>query len=226
MFEKYNYDYEWDSEYCYPDSHILKNRFQITDGKQLAVAEREITSLKLAMAIQNPVKGHLDLKHLQKIHAYIFGDVYTWAGKLRHVNIAKGNQFCLAQNLEQYAGTIFHKLEQERYLIGAGDAVPYRLAYYLSEINVLHPFREGNGRTQRLFIMYLANVTGYTVDFSEVTPEEMIIASADSFACEYGKINAMFEKITTPITITEQHENIQYFFGRKSQAIKWLAENE
>lgn len=99
----------------------------------------------------------------------------------------------------------------------AGKNIPYRLAYYLSEINVLHPFREGNGRTQRLFIMYLANIAGYAVDFSEISPEEMIIASAESFACEYGRINAMFEQITVPIPPAEQREYIQYFFGKKKK---------
>ena len=222
MFRKYSYDYEWDEEYCYPDSHVLINRLGITDSEALSAAEREITSLKLAMAMQKPIKGRFDLQHLQKIHKYIFGDVYAWAGELRHVNIAKGNQFCLAQNLEQYAASIFGKLEREHYLIGAGDTIPYRLAYYLSEINVLHPFREGNGRTQRLFIMYLANIAGYAVDFSEITPEEMIIASAESFACEYGKINAMFEKITVPIPQDEQKKHIQYFFGKNSAAMQYF----
>ena len=217
MFRKYSYDYEWDKEYCYPDSHVLINRLGITDNEALSAAEREITSLKLAMAIRKPVKGSFDLHHLQKIHKYIFGDIYAWAGKLRHVNIAKGNQFCLSQNLEQYAGSIFGKLEREHYLMDAGKNIPYRLAYYLSEINVLHPFREGNGRTQRLFIMYLANIAGYAVDFSEISPEEMIIASTESFACEYGRINAMFEQITVPIPPAEQREYIQYFFGKKKK---------
>ena len=106
MNHDYSYDYEWDKEYCYSDSHVLINRLGITDNESLSAAEREITSLKLAMAIRKPIKGNFDLRHLQKIHKYIFGDVYAWAGNLRHVNIAKGNQFCLAQNLEQYAGSI------------------------------------------------------------------------------------------------------------------------
>lgn len=224
MHEKYSYDYPWDREYCYPDSKVLINRLGITDGEALAIAEREITSLKLAMAIQKPIKGKFDLLHLQKIHRHIFGDVYTWAGKLRHVNIAKGNQFCLAQNLERYADNLFAKLETEQYLLQAGDNIPYRLAYYLSEINVLHPFREGNGRTQRLFIMYLAEIAGYTVDFSHVTPEEMIVASAESFACDYTKINAMFEQITSPIERSEQNKQIQYFFGKSSPIAKQLLE--
>ena len=62
---------------------------------------------------------------------------------------------------------------------------------------MLHPFREGNDRTQRLFIEYLADHAGYKVDFSDVTPDEMIVASAEFFARDYDKINAMFERITT-----------------------------
>lgn len=193
--KNYSYDYEWDVKYCYPDSNVLINKLNITDAQALAIAEREITSVKLAYAKLNPVKGNFDLKHLQDIHRFLFEDIYPWAGELRQVNIAKGNQFCLFQNLEMYADSIFSKLKKENYLVGS-ENLPHKLAYYLSEINVLHPFREGNGRTQRLFIEYLADNAGATVDFSNVTPEEMIIASAESFACEYEKINAMFERIT------------------------------
>lgn len=116
-------------------------------------------------------------------------------------------------NLETYGGNLFRKLEQERYLIGSTQFAPHRMAYYFSEINVLHPFREGNGRTQRLFIEYLASVSGFCVDFSQVSPEEMMIASADSFACDYESINRMFERITTPISEEEQKESIRWFFG-------------
>lgn len=192
--KNYSYDYEWDKEYCYPNSNVLINKLNIKNSKDLSIAEREITAVKLAYAKQNIINGDFDLQHLQQIHKFLFEDIYSWAGELRHVNIAKGNQFCLAQNLESYADTIFSKLKDEKYLVGVQN-IADKLAY-LSEINVLHPFREGNGRTQRLFIEYLALNAGYRVDFSDVTPEEMIIASAESFACDYEKINAMFERIT------------------------------
>ena len=112
--------------------------------------------------------------------------------------------------------TEFQKLQEENYLIGSAN-VPVRLAYYLSEINVLHPFREGNGRTQRLFIEYLAGVAGYKVDFSSVSAREMVVASANSFALDYQEINAMFERITSPISQAEQKEKIKLFFGTRSQ---------
>ncbi len=210
MMRDYSYAYEWDQEYCYPNSNVLINKLNIQDADALHTAEREITSLRLAATKMQPIKGKFDMRHLQKIHAYLFGDIYDWAGKLRHVNIAKGN--------------LFRKLEQERYLIGSTKFVPHRLAYYFSEINVLHPFREGNGRTQRLFIEYLASVAGFCVDFSQVSTEEMMIASADSFACDYESINRMFERITTPISEEEQKENIRLFFGNRGKPLAWLRE--
>ena len=209
MFQDYSSDYEWDSEYCYPDSNILINRLNIQNAEDLSVAEREITAIRLAVAKAEPMKGNFDLMHLQRIHKVIFGDIYGWAGKLRHVNIAKGNQFCLAMNLEAYAANLFRKLENEHYLIGYEGSVPHRLAYYLSEINVLHPFREGNGRSQRLIIEYLALVAGYRLDFSLVTANEMIVTSADSFACDYRSINEMFDRIAAPISEEKQKNSIK-----------------
>lgn len=196
--KKYSYDYEWDIEYCLPNSKVLINKLNIKDADALQDAEREITSVKLAYAKLHPIEGNFDLKHLQKIHKFLFEDIYSWAGELRSVNIAKGNQFCPALTLKAYATRIFTELQNENLLLNCAN-VPHRLAYYLSEINVLHPFREGNGRTQRLFIEYLAAHAGFRVDFSDVTPEEMIIASAQSFACDYTMINEMFERITKPL---------------------------
>ncbi len=194
---EYRYEYEWDQEYCYPGSDVLINKFGIKTHEELLAAEREITSLKIAMAKAEPIRGNFDLEHLKRIHRFVFEDIYFWAGELRHVDISKGNQFCLCQNIERYAASIFAELKAEHYLLDDNCNTAHRLAYYLSEINVLHPFREGNGRTQRLFIEYLADHAGYKVDFSSVTADEMIKASAESFARDYNRINAMFERITT-----------------------------
>ncbi|MBR1383328.1 MAG: Fic family protein, partial [Ruminococcus sp.] len=86
----------------------------------------------------------------------------------------------------------------------------------MSEINVLHPFREGNGRAQRLFIEYLAAVCGFHVDFSDVSENEMINASAYAYAKQYNMINEMFERICEPISLAEQEKNIRFFFGDTS----------
>jgi cell filamentation protein len=69
-----------------------------------------------------------------------------------------------------------------------------KLAYYFAEINALHPFREGNGRTQREFIRELALSAGYTIHFANITEEEMLKASIDSFMCDYRKMEELFCK--------------------------------
>ena len=201
----YDYEYEWDSYYCYPNSYVLKNKLGITNAEALKTAEREITAIRLAQMKDKPIKGKLDFKHLRNIHKAIFGDVFAWAGKLRTVNIAKGNQFCLFQHLETYANTIFNELKTEKYLVGiTADKIPERLTYYLSEINVLHPFRDGNGRAQRVFIEYLARSAGYYVDFSDVSGREMIEASALSFCKEYEMMTNMFNRIVSKTNMQEQ----------------------
>ncbi len=199
MTRDYSYDYEWDERYCYPHSDVLKNKLGIMDAEIFRAAEREFTSLRIARAKIEPIERGFDLKHLQKIHYFIFRDIYDWAGELRWVNITKGNIFCAAQYIEAQADELFRKLHSEKCLAAASSKeLPLRLAYYLSEINVIHPFREGNGRTQRLFIEYLAEKNGYSVDFSKVTSEEMIMASDAAFGCDYTRMNALMKQITSP----------------------------
>ena len=123
--------------------------------------------------------------------------------------------------IREYAQELFSGLAEENWLITApSEDIPVRLAYYLSEINVLHPFREGNGRTQRLFTEYLGSVSGCHVDFSAVSADEMIRASADAFAKDYGRLNDMFARICTPLTPVEQEKAIGLFFGVRSSQMK------
>jgi cell filamentation protein len=204
---RYEYEFERANAYCYPNSSVLRNKLDIQDGDVLNAFEREITSTRIQQALDYPIKGRFDLKHLCDIHRFVFSDVYEWAGDLRTVNIAKGNQFCNYVHLDTYADGIFSKLKMEKMLMGATiDAIPERLAYYLSEINVVHPFREGNGRTQRVFIEYLAQSAGFDVTFEDVSSHEMIEASALAFAMEYDMMITMLKRITTLITPQEQQE--------------------
>ena len=204
---EYNYEYEWDSKYCYPNSFVLINKLNLSDTRELSEAERQITALNLLEIKEKPVRGKFDMKHLRDIHRAIFKEIYSWAGQIRTVDIAKGNQFCLSQHIETYAEEIFVKLSEENFLVNAGvEKMPERLTYYLSEINVLHPFRESNGRAQRVFIEYLAQTAGFYIDFTDVTDKEIIEASALSFARKYEKMMEMFRRITTLITPKEQKE--------------------
>jgi cell filamentation protein len=194
--------------YFYPGTNVLINNLGIENLEELRITEQDITSLTIAYCRENPVKGSFDLKHLCQIHKEIFGDLYPFAGKLRDVEIAKTEPFTKAMLIPTYAEEyIFSKLKKEQFLTDVDpDEIVPKLTYYLSELNVLHPFREGNGRTQRIFIEYLAKIAGFAVDFSSVTPEENLKASVDSYYKEYRTMHKMFERITEPISAGERRE--------------------
>lgn len=184
-----------DKIYCYPDSDVLKNRMGIRDKEQLGRLEQRLTMLRILELVDKPIQGKFDLKHLQAIHKYIFQDVYEWAGKTRKVDIAKGNMFCNVKFIESQAEEIFGKLKKENYLQGLDEKeISLRLAYYFSEVNALHPFREGNGRCQREFARTLALNAGYVINFANVNSEEMLKASEDSFLCDYKGMEQIFAR--------------------------------
>lgn len=187
MIDEYYYEYEQDNFYCYPGTYVLKNKLNILDQNELKIAEREITALRTAQALTTRIEGNFDFKHLAQIHRFLFGDIYEWAGTIRTVNISKGNQFCLCQFIQEQMDEVFKKLKKEYYLIDCNDKneVAKRLAYYLGEINSIHPFREGNGRAQRMFVEHLAAYLGYRLDFMKISSHEMLEASARSFMSDY-----------------------------------------
>ena len=177
------------------DTDVLINKLDIRDLDKLHIFERKLTMLRLLELLDKPINGKFDFKHLQAIHAYIFQDVYDWAGKVRTVDIAKGNMFCNVRFISSQADVIFSGLKEEHYLAGLDeDMFIKRLAYYFSEINALHPFREGNGRSQREFIRSLALKNGYLIYFDRVSEEEMLLASQKSFLCDYEDMEKIIAK--------------------------------
>lgn len=184
-----------DRIYCYQNSDVLINKMGIRDMEQLRQMEKRLTMLRILELVDSPIQGKFGLKHLQLIHKYIFQDVYEWAGKIRKVNIAKGNMFCSVKFIESQAEEIFGKLREENYLSGLSEEeFPVRLAYYFSEINALHPFREGNGRSQREFIRTLSLYNEYVINFAKVSRKEMLKASESSFLCKYEEMEKLFSR--------------------------------
>ena len=178
--------------YCYPDTRVLRNKFGIHDLDELSDAERRLAKYRARELFENPIKGKFDFKHLQAIHQYLFQDVYDWAGEVRTVDIAKGNLFCRYFAIDEEAKRIFGELKSEKYLARLNVAdLGRRLAYYLAEINALHPFREGNGRAQREFIRQLACQNGYFLSFAGVSKEQMIEASVAGSKLNYAPMESL-----------------------------------
>lgn len=171
-----------DLKYCYPGTNILINIPGIKKQEQLNKFERIATANRIMQLEDKPIAGKFDLKHLQEIHKYIFQDVYPFAGQIREVDIAKQNTlFCKSQFIPDMAKDIFQSLRKEKLLLNLNiDQFSERAAHYMAEINMLHPFREGNGRTQREFIRTLALNAGYDLDWSRVSSETILNASVRS----------------------------------------------
>jgi len=165
--------------YTYPGTEVLQNILDIRDPQQLAAFEANATTARLIELDAAPIEGRIDIEHLKAIHRYIFQDVYTWAGEFRTVNISKGGHlFGVARFLETALQQSLEKLATESYLVDLNAATfADRAAYFLGDLNAAHPFREGNGRTQREFIRELGLKAGHYIDWRATTPEKMIDAS-------------------------------------------------
>ena len=143
----------------------------------------------------------LDLDHLRLLHRWLFGDVYTWAGQIRRVPINKeGSEFARPEYIVTEAGRIFAKLRNEGALQDVLRCdLPSRLSYYFGELNALHPFREGNGRTQRLFFRQLLESRGLTLAWTRVNSEQMTAVSISVHNGNEAPLRSLFEHIITPL---------------------------
>ena len=187
---------EHDDRYCYPRSDVLINHFNVRDAERLRQLERVLSGARLVDLYRKPLKGRFDFAHLKAIHAHLFQDIYPFAGEVRTVDIAKGLFFCHYAYIEDEAKRIFRELKEEGYLADTPlHELALRCAYYLGEINALHPFRDGNGRAQRECMRELLLVKrGLNLDFTKVPPEAMFEASVASFKGDDRPLIVLFRE--------------------------------
>lgn len=167
---------------CYPGTAILINKFDIRDEAKLNEVETVLVSARSAEWITAPAANTFDFAHYKAIHRFLFSDLYDWAGQIRAVNISKkGTVFCPAENIERQASLTFRRPKEQNYLRGLprNEFIEELTDFYCST-NYLHPFREGNGRTQRVFLTQLVRNAGYDLNWSEVDGELLMIATIQS----------------------------------------------
>jgi cell filamentation protein len=139
---------------------------------------------------QAPFK-QFNLETLKSIHRILFEDIYEWAGNLRKGEfLTKGSSiFCRGPYIVENADRIFTNLKNENNLKQLNKSkCAERMAYYMGEVNALHPFREGNGRTSREFFRQLALYAGYILDFSKVIKDDLLTADIEAFNGQYDKL--------------------------------------
>jgi cell filamentation protein len=180
--------------YLDPASGVLRNRLGISDPQRLRMVEAGLTLAALADLGTRTLPGGYDLTHLGSFHREIFGDLYPWAGEIRVVGIARSDPFCLPQHIEAYSAEVFGALAKERYLRGLPrDGFLDRLTHYFAEVNAIHPFREGNGRTQRAFFRQLSREAGWPIDWSGLDPDVNDPASKASLRGDNGPLRRLLD---------------------------------
>lgn len=181
-FGKYDIYSVASSIYCYPDSSVLKNKLDIRDPVLLRKVEADLSSARQAEIFRTPVVGRFTATHLCNIHRKLLGDVYSFAGHFRREDIAKGpTRFVTYSQIKEKLQRLLGQLQQEKWLENVPfEAFAARSAYYMAELNYIHPFREGNGRAIREFMRLLFLHNGYVVQWDAVDVEALLNAMIDS----------------------------------------------
>jgi cell filamentation protein len=162
---------------------VLKNKLNIKDVEELKKAEEKITSLKQYMIMESPINGRFTKSQLMNIHRFLFEDVYQFAGHIRREQIIKGDtMFFPPHMISQELDKVFAKLHNEKMLHETDRKCQIEhLSYIMSELNIIHPFREGNGRIIRELIRCMAIHYGFLLDWSCVDRDTMLDAAVRSF---------------------------------------------
>ncbi len=187
---------------CYENSTVLKNKFNIRDGAKLDLMERTTTTLRIAQAMEDISFTDVDFTFYKNLHKYVFGDIYEWAGNIRKVEMSKkGTSFCPVNEIEKCGNNLFKRLQSNNYLkVFIGDEFINEFTELYCDLNYLHPFREGNGRIQRLFLNMLLLSIGKSLDFSRIDKDLLMIATIKSVSGDVFMLRDIFrESITAAI---------------------------
>ena len=179
---------------CYENSIVLKNKFNIQDEHQLNTIEGNITSVLIAQATIDIPFRNVNFEFYKNLHLYVFTDIYEWAGTIRKVEMSKkGTNFCPVKDIETKAKNIFKRLENNNYLKDYhGEEFINEFTDLYCDLNYLHPFREGNGRIQRLFLTMLLKAIDKTLDFSKIDSDMLMIATIKSISGDVFLLRDIF----------------------------------
>ena len=176
----------WD-EYFIEGTNVLKNKLGITNKEELSKNEKIITLKKLAYLEMFPIEGKFDSDHLRKIHYFLFNDIYYFAGEYRKCEMARFREFVNPDEIEVRLKNELDKMNKEVKNILSIDGYSYFLAEEYYELMVIHPFREGNGRSVREFlrefVLSKKEQLSFNVelDFTKINPDEFLMAVKDKY---------------------------------------------
>lgn len=170
------------SIYCYPDSNVLKNKLNIRDLRELKEVEEKFVAIKQLVLLQKPIPGRFTINHLLRIHRFLFEDVYPFAGHIRREQISKGETLFFPPDLiKRELRRVFGEIHEAGMLQEKKPQSQIQhLSHVMAELNIIHPFREGNGRSIRELIRCMAQVYGLTLNWGNADQDTMMDAAIAS----------------------------------------------
>lgn len=203
----------------YEKGGVLDNKLGIENDSSLNKAERMITSFKLAKLYLNPGKQSFDIEHYLSIHKFLFEDIYPFAGEIRDENISKSIPFCRPEFIAQELKRVLKIAMKLVPTITSREKLLKYVTELYSDLDVIHPFREGNGRTEREFMRQLIdyicqknNLEPYNLDYSAIKDRDKYIdavVKADAYL-DYTDLMLLFDEI---LIIKEENLELEQASG-------------
>lgn len=202
----YNYtldDYDWENQIDQHDQEngALKNYYDLSDKKKIDAIERDFSYAAQLNIINDGINPVFSSEYYRSIHYKLFSNIYPWAGEFRTVDFTKGDSiFVPVQNIE----TLLNKSLIQLYCnlkthdASDKDSVANDIGRFVADVNTIHPFREGNGRTQRIFSGKVANKHGYQLNYASVSNERMKQAAIAAFESDYEPMQKIMRSIIRP----------------------------
>lgn len=224
------------ANYTYPGTDTVKNKLGVIDPSELERIEGPLVAARIyELTLGHGPQGRFDADHLRAIHHHLFQDVYEWAGQTRdeRVELSDGTiatepvmhkpggaDFLIGRFIPDVLDDLAKRLRDADHLRGLSrEEFAARAADLLAEMNAIHPFREGNGRTQRTFVRELAKEAGHSLDFAVVSKERMIGASiAANEDGDPTMMHRLFNEISDPSRVAALRQAIEFF---EKQRFPW-----
>lgn len=193
-------------DYFWPGTEVLRNKLDLRDSELLDTAEHQLAQARQIQIERGEagIQQSFDATHIRALHAWLFQDVYPWGGHYRTVNIAKSSRFATIDQIETCVNNAAAIVADVSW--GAVDDEEFcdRAAAIYGWINFAHPFREGNGRTARLFMSAIAQLSNRSLNFGAIRRDAFLQRAA--FSCpdldqsepDYTWMVPVFEQIMRP----------------------------
>jgi cell filamentation protein, protein adenylyltransferase len=179
---------------CYKGTNVLKNKAGLRDQASLDEFE---TSMALTRWEEPWPAGEIDAAYYCRLHHHLFQDVYEWAGRYRRIRTGKGNiWFCYPEYIDQ---------EMDKLFAPHSGGIPFtqlsldlfavHVAQFLGSLNAIHPFRDGNGRTQMAILIMLCESSNFSVNLKPLQPERVMGAMIESFSSKPKKLTRLIAEV-------------------------------